>query len=118
MREFFFDVLIRPKGPSRQHWEALVPALPGLAAEAATDMEAFERLQGLVIPFLAERLAKGESVPQQSRIGDYMSRYGLVFWQFLCVRLGPLRSNQSMVEAVFPDIEELLMRLDGGVGEE
>jgi len=92
-----------------------VPALPGLTAEAPTDMEAFERLQNLVIPFLAQRLARGEGVPRQSRVGHYMSRYGLVFWQFLCVRLGPLRSGQLAIEPIFPDIDELLIRLESGV---
>ncbi|WP_110635596.1 hypothetical protein [Salinicola salarius] len=119
MQEFVFDVAIRPAaGSSRQRWEALVPALPGLTAEASTDMKAFERLQDVIIPFLAQRLAKGEGVPLQSRIGHYMSRYGLVFWQFLCIRLGPLRSGQLAIEPIFPDIDELLTRLDGnGVDE-
>ncbi|MDF3919133.1 hypothetical protein P3W43_09700 [Salinicola salarius] len=119
MQEFVFDVAIRPAaGSSRQRWEALVPALPGLTAEASTDMEAFERLQDVVIPFLAQRLAKGKGVPLQSRVGHYMSRYGLVFWQFLCIRLGPLRSGQLAIEPIFPDIDELLTRLDGnGVDE-
>lgn len=118
MQEFFFDVVIRPAGSSRKHWEALVPALPGLRVEAPSDMEVFERLQELIVPFLARQLANGESVPRQSRVGHYMGRYGLVFWQFLWVRLGPLRSGQSVIEPFFPDIDELLMHLDGDVVEE
>jgi hypothetical protein len=47
-----------------------------------------------------------------------MSRYGLVFWQFLCIRLGPLRSGLLAIEPIVPDIDELLTRLDGnGVDE-
>ncbi|WP_342594829.1 hypothetical protein AAGT95_19390 [Salinicola lusitanus] len=118
MREFVFDVVIRPAAMSRRRWEALVPALPGLVVEASSDMEAFEGLQMQLVPFLAERLASGEGIPMQSRIGHYMDRYGLVFWQFLRVQLGPRRSGQSAVEPIFPDIDDLLMDLDTGVHEE
>ncbi|MAM56031.1 MAG: hypothetical protein CMN25_01705 [Salinicola sp.] len=118
MPEFIFDVVIRPAVPPRQRWEALVPALPGLVAEASSDMEAFEGLQTLIVPFLAERLARGEGVPRQSRAGHYMDRYGLVFWQFLRVRLGPRRADQRVVEPIFPDIDDLLTDLEGGGREE
>ncbi|WP_110658099.1 hypothetical protein [Salinicola halimionae] len=113
MQEFIFDVAIRPKFSSPQRWEALMPALPGLTAEAASDMAAFEQLHDRIIPYLARRLAGGEGVPQQSRTGQYLGNYGLVFWQFLCVRLGPLRAGQAAVEPIFPDIDELLMHLEG-----
>ncbi len=95
-----------------------MPALPGLVVEASSDMEAFEEIQARLVPFLAERLAKGEGIPRQSRVGHYMDRYGLVFWQFLRVRLGPRRSGQSAVDPIFPDIDDLLMDLEMGALEE
>lgn len=123
MREFVFDVAIRPvaRGDlrlTRQRWEALVPALPGLRAEAVSDIKAFERLKRMILPFLARRLASGQAVPRQEGAGQYLGEYGLVFWQFLCVRLGPLRAGDIAVEAIFPDIDELMTRLDDSVVED
>lgn len=123
MQEFVFDVAIRPvtrcgSRRSAPRWEALVPALPGLRAEAAGDIKAFKRLQKMVTPFLARRLANGEAIPLQPQAGQYLGDYGLVFWQFLRVHLGPLRAGEVAVEAIFPDIDELLMRLDAGAVED
>jgi hypothetical protein len=117
MQDFVFDVVIRPKFSSPRRWEALVPALPGLTTEAPSDLEAFEQIQGQVLPYLSRRLARGEGVPRQSRVGQYFGSYGLVFWQFLSVRLGPLKAGQVAIEPIFPDIDELITRLEGGVVE-
>ncbi|GHB23673.1 type II toxin-antitoxin system HicB family antitoxin [Salinicola rhizosphaerae] len=108
MRELIYDVAIRPRGDG---WQALVPALPGVAGEGATDIEAFEQVKPLVMPYLAARIANGEAVARQTRAGEYLGEYGLVFWQFLKIRLGPLRPGQSAVEPIFPDIHELLCHL-------
>ncbi|MGM8850196.1 hypothetical protein ACS8E6_06775 [Salinicola halophyticus] len=118
MQEFVFDVVIRPKFSSPRCWEALVPALPGLTTESPSDMEAFEQLQDQILPHLARRLARGEGVPRQSRVGQYVGSYGLVFWQFLSVRLGPLKAGQIAIEPIFPDIGELMTRLEGGIVED
>ncbi|MGQ7242304.1 hypothetical protein ACUN9V_02455 [Salinicola sp. V024] len=77
-------------------------------------MEAFEQLLDQILPHLARRLARGEGVPRQSRVGQYVGSYGLVFWQFLSVRLGPLKAGQIAIEPIFPDIGELMTRLEGG----
>jgi|GEM_PF-2456550 len=118
MQEFIFDVVIRPKFSSPRRWQALVPALPGLTVDAPSDMEAFEQLRDQIIPYLARRLARGAGVPRQSRAGQYLGSYGLVFWQFLSVRLGPLKAGQVAIEPIFPDIDELMTRLDGRVSED
>ncbi|WP_251978542.1 hypothetical protein [Salinicola avicenniae] len=118
MRELIFDVAIRPTSDVPRLWEALVPALPGLSVVAESDLLAFDRLQALMMTHLSDRLMAGLGVPAQARIGQYLGDYGLVFWQFLRVKLGPGCGSSREVEPVFPDIDELMRNLVEETGRE
>ncbi|WP_353981718.1 hypothetical protein [Salinicola endophyticus] len=106
MNERIFDVAIRPRAGDAR-WEAFAPALPALLAVGESDLDAAARLAETIVPHLAARLQQGLAIPEQPRAGVYLQDHGLVLWQFLCVRLGPLKAGQCAVEVIFPDIETL-----------
>ncbi|WFF40010.1 hypothetical protein EVC62_00075 [Salinicola endophyticus] len=106
MTERIFDVAICPRAGDAL-WEAFVPALPGLRVVGDSDLDAGARLAEAIVPHLAARLKQGLAIPEQPRAGCYLQAHGLVLWQFLCVRLGPLKAGQAAVEVIFPDIETL-----------
>jgi len=109
MREFVFDVAIRPAAQADGRWEAFAPALPGFLVTGDGDIQAFDAFKASIIAHLATRLETGQGIPEQGFVGRYLSDYGLIFWQFLRIRLGPRRTGQAAVEPIFPDIDELLL---------
>jgi predicted RNase H-like HicB family nuclease len=46
-------------------WIGLVPALPGVFAYGATQFEARANVQALALCEIADRLAKGETLPRE-----------------------------------------------------
>jgi predicted RNase H-like HicB family nuclease len=49
-------------------WIAEVPELPGVLAYGTTRQEAVERVQSLTLRVLADRLDRGEAVPQVGQV--------------------------------------------------